>query len=57
MFLHVLRSCEEAGIEVTRREVDGGAVFWPHYYSGLADDDHALIPYQPHELLKRQAPD
>jgi hypothetical protein len=47
MFLHVLQSCEKAGIKVTRREVDGGAVFWPHYYSGLADDDHALIPYQP----------
>lgn len=47
MFLHVLKSCEAAGIKVTRRDVDGGAVFWPHYYSGLADDDVDLLPYQP----------
>src|SRR6185437_3897940 len=47
MFLHVLKSCEEAGIEVTRRNVDGGAIFWPHYYSGLADDDNDLLSYQP----------
>jgi hypothetical protein len=47
MFLHVLRSCEEAGIAVARRQVDGGAIFWPHYYGGLADDEHDLIPYQP----------
>lgn len=47
MFLHVLQACEDAGIKVTRRDVDGGAVFWPHYYSGLADDDHDLLPYQP----------
>jgi len=46
-FLHVLRSCEEAGVEVTRRDVDGGAVFWPHYYGGLADDDNDLLPYRP----------
>ena len=46
-FLDVLRACEEAGIKVTRREVDGGVVFWPHYYGGLADDDHALLAYQP----------
>jgi hypothetical protein len=47
MFLHVLKSCEEAGVEVTRRDVDGGAVFWPHYYGGLADDDNDLLSYQP----------
>lgn len=47
MFLHVLKSCEEAGVEVTRRDVDGGAIFWPHYYSGLADDDNDLLSYQP----------
>jgi hypothetical protein len=47
MFLHVLKSCEEAGVKVTRRDVDGGAVFWPHYYSGLADDDNDLLSYQP----------
>jgi hypothetical protein len=47
MFLHVLNSCEEAGVEVTRRDVDGGAVFWPHYYGGLADDDYDLLSYQP----------
>ena len=46
-FLHVLKSCEDAGVEVNRRDVDGGAVFWPHYYSGLADDDNDLLPYQP----------
>jgi hypothetical protein len=47
MFLHVLKSCEDSGVKVTRRDVDGGAVFWPHYYSGLADDDNDLLPYQP----------
>jgi len=47
MFLHVLRSCEAGGIVVTRRQVDGGGVFWPHYYAGLADDDHDLQPYEP----------
>ena len=47
MFLHVLRSCEEAGIAVPRREVDRDAVFWPHYYGGLSDDEHDLLPYQP----------
>jgi hypothetical protein len=47
MFLHVLKSCEEASVEVTRRDVDGGAVFWPHYYGGLADDDNDLLSYQP----------
>jgi len=26
--------------------VDGRAVFWPHYYGGLADDDRDLMPYQ-----------
>lgn len=46
MLLHVLRACETAGIVVNRRDVDGGAIFWPHYYGGLADDDHDLIPYQ-----------
>ena len=47
VFLHALKSCEEAGVKVTRRDVDGGAVFWPHYYSGLADDDNDLLSYQP----------
>jgi hypothetical protein len=47
MFLHVLKSCEEAGVEVTRRHVDGGAVFWPHYYGGVTADDNNLLPYQP----------
>src|SRR5437867_1920849 len=47
LLLHVLRSCEEAGIEVTRRNVDRDAVFWPDYYGGLTDDDHNLLPYQP----------
>lgn len=47
MFLHVLKVCEEAGVEVTRRDVDSGAVFWPHYYSSLADDDSDLLSYQP----------
>ncbi len=46
MFLHVLKACEDAGIKVTRREVDGGAIFWPHYFGGLADDDHELLGYQ-----------
>jgi len=47
MFLHALKSCDEAGVKVTRRDVDGGAVFWPHYYNGLADDDNDLLSYQP----------
>lgn len=47
MFLHVLKACEDAGIKVTRREVDRGAVFWPHYYSGLADEDNDLLAYHP----------
>jgi hypothetical protein len=46
MLLHVLRACETTGMVVNRRDVDGGAIFWPHYYGGLADDDHDLIPYQ-----------
>jgi hypothetical protein len=46
LFLHVLLSCEKAGTEVTRRDADGRAVFWPHYYGGLADDDRDLLPYQ-----------
>jgi hypothetical protein len=46
LFLHVLKRCEDTGVEVARRDVDGGAVFWPHYYSGLADDDNDLR-YQP----------
>jgi len=45
LLLHVLRACETAGIVVNRRDVDGGAIFWPHYYGGLADEDHDLIPY------------
>lgn len=47
MFLHVLKSCEEAGVEATRRDVDGGELSWSHYYSGLADDDSDLLSYQP----------
>ncbi|MEI9962714.1 MAG: hypothetical protein WDM76_16840 [Limisphaerales bacterium] len=45
LLLHVLRACESADIVVNRRDVDGGAIFWPHYYGGLADDDHDLITY------------
>jgi hypothetical protein len=51
IFLHVLRSCEDAGIKVTRRDVDGGAIFWPHYYGGLADDDNDLLSYQPEPVF------
>jgi hypothetical protein len=47
LFLHVLRSCEEADIKVTRRNVDRDALFWPHYYGGLTDDNHDFLPYQP----------
>ena len=32
---------------MTRCEMDGGTVFWPHYYGGLAVDGHDLQPYQP----------
>jgi hypothetical protein len=46
MFLHVLQACEDAGIAVSRRKVDGGVVFWPHYYDGIPDADHDLLPYQ-----------
>lgn len=46
MYLHVLKTCEDAGVEVTLHDVDGGVIFWPHYYSGMADDGHDLIPYQ-----------
>ncbi|MGA3267312.1 MAG: hypothetical protein ABSE16_10865 [Verrucomicrobiota bacterium] len=46
MFLHVLQVCEDADIAVNRRDVDGGVVFWPHYYAGIADDDHDLLPYK-----------
>jgi hypothetical protein len=46
MFLHVLKACEDAGIKLTRRGVDVGAIFWPHYFGGLADDDHELLGYQ-----------
>lgn len=47
LFLHVLRSSAEADVSVTRRDVDGGAIFWPHYYDGLADDGHDFVPYRP----------
>jgi hypothetical protein len=47
MYLHVLKTCEEADVEVTLHDVDGCAIFWPHYYAGMADDDHDLIPYNP----------
>src|ERR1019366_3727673 len=46
MLLHLLRFCEDAGIAVTRRDVDDGVIFWPHYYDGIADNDHDLLPYQ-----------
>lgn len=47
MFLHVLKSAEDADIVVTRRSLDGDAVFWPHYYDALVDDDHAECRYRP----------
>jgi len=47
MYLHVLKTCEEAGVEVTLHDVDGCAIFWPHYYAGIADEEHDLIPYHP----------
>lgn len=47
LFLHVLKSCAKAGIEVTRRNVDEGAIFWPHYFSGIEDGDHGFQPYEP----------
>lgn len=47
MFLHVLKSCDDAGMAVSRREVDRDAVFWPHYFGALSDNEHDLLRYQP----------
>jgi hypothetical protein len=46
LFLHLLRSCAESGVEVTRRTVDDDAIFWPHYYAGLEDGESGFLPYQ-----------
>ena len=47
LFLHVLTQYEESGSTVNRRDVDRDAIFWPHYFGALANDDGTLIPYEP----------
>lgn len=47
LYLDVLLACETAGITVTRSEVDGGAVFWPHYFDSLADEETEAVIYTP----------
>ena len=53
LLLHVLLSCKKAGVVITRRNVDYGAVFWPHYFGGLADENHAFLPYTPEPAFAR----
>jgi hypothetical protein len=47
LFLHVLKSCAKVGKVVIRRTVDRDAIFWPHYYCGIEDEDHEFLPYHP----------
>jgi hypothetical protein len=47
MLLHVLKTCNDSGIEVTRNEIDGSTVFWPHYYEGTEDSDSNFLNYAP----------
>lgn len=51
LFLHVLSTYESAGIEVPRGEVDDYAVYWPHYYNGLCDEEGNWHPYQAPAVL------
>jgi hypothetical protein len=37
--LHVLQSYNDAGLELTRRNIDWAGVFWPHYYGCIAEPD------------------
>ncbi|MBI5397708.1 MAG: hypothetical protein HZA91_20615, partial [Verrucomicrobia bacterium] len=46
-FLHVLKTCEDTGIEVARRDVDKAGVFWPHYYGCLDAGGGKVQSYQP----------
>lgn len=45
--LHVLKSYSDAQFEITRRNVDWAAVFWPHYFGCIAEPDGQARPYNP----------
>jgi hypothetical protein len=45
--LHVLQSYLDAGLEVTRRNIDWAGVFWPHYYGCIAQLDGRPRRYEP----------